>query len=851
VTAAEPTIHRPYLLFLPLIWAALRFGVRGAATAVFLVAAAAVSATATGHGPFVRTDPADSLFALHAFLAAAALASLLLGALTCELRDKAAMLRGLIDGTTDAVYVKDRLGRYMITNIACARVLGVKAEAPAGRDDSAVFPAGEALLLRDGDQEVVRTGQPLTFEDTLTIAGQARVYHTTKAPYCDRDGKVIGVIGISRDITDHKAEELAWAWLAAIVESSTDAVIGKTLDGVITSWNAAAAHQYGYSREEAIGQSIWLIVPPEKRDELSGFFDRIRRGERIESHETVRRRKDGTTIEVAVTPSPILDAAGVVVGVSAIGHDIDERKRLERVLRDSEERLRLAVEAAHLGVWSWDLEDDQLLWTPECKSMHGLGPDDEVTYERFLALIHPDDRDGSERAIQRALDGCSELRIEHRIVWPDGSLHWISGSGRALCTGVKGPCHMVGVSLDITAQKHADQERAALLRRERAARAEAQSATRAKDEFLAVLSHELRTPLHAILGWAEILRGPGADPRRMEKGLETITRNAKLQTQMIEDLLDISRIVAGKDRISNERVDLANVVAAAVESAKVAVRARSLRLDATIEPIERAVLGDPDRLQQIVSNLLANAVKFTSAGGDIHVWLQQRGSEAWLVVEDTGRGIAPELLPHIFERFRQGGSSTVRSHGGLGLGLAIVRHFVELHGGAVSAESDGEGRGARFTVRLPLSDDERRARAVGRATNGATPAAALRDVRVLVVDDDLDACELIELALRASGAKVSAVHSARAALEAMDSFRPQVLMSDIGMPEEDGYSLIRRVRVREATEGGRVPAIALTAFASQADREQALATGFDVHLTKPVSPGDLTRTVAKLVKQAA
>jgi CheY-like chemotaxis protein len=221
------------------------------------------------------------------------------------------------------------------------------------------------------------------------------------------------------------------------------------------------------------------------------------------------------------------------------------------------------------------------------------------------------------------------------------------------------------------------------------------------------------------------------------------------------------------------------------------------------------------------------------------------------VVEDTGRGIAPELLPHIFERFRQGGSSTVRSHGGLGLGLAIVRHFVELHGGAVSAESDGEGRGARFTVRLPLSDDERRARAVGRATNGATPAAALRDVRVLVVDDDLDACELIELALRASGAKVSAVHSARAALEAMDSFRPQVLMSDIGMPEEDGYSLIRRVRVREATEGGRVPAIALTAFASQADREQALATGFDVHLTKPVSPGDLTRTVAKLVKQAA
>jgi CheY-like chemotaxis protein/two-component sensor histidine kinase len=328
----------------------------------------------------------------------------------------------------------------------------------------------------------------------------------------------------------------------------------------------------------------------------------------------------------------------------------------------------------------------------------------------------------------------------------------------------------------------------------------------------------------------------------------------KLQTQLIEDLLDVSRIVAGKLRLVHERVDLANVVASAIESAKVAADAKSIRIDAVIEHVVGDVLGDPDRLQQVVSNLLVNAVKFTPSGGSIRVRLSREGTEARIIVEDTGRGISAELLPHVFDRFRQAESTTERAHGGLGLGLAIVRHLVELHGGTVNAESPGEGRGATMTVKLPVAAGEPQASAARRRKNapsGSIDPVVLEEMRVLVVDDDPDACELLEMALHESGADVHAVHSARAAIEAIASFRPHVLMSDIGMPDEDGYALIRQVRAREAAEGGHVPAVALSAFASQADREQALALGFEVHLAKPVSPGDLVRTVARLVGRGA
>jgi PAS domain S-box-containing protein len=858
---AETPILQPYVLFFPLLWAAFRYGTRGAATSMLVVAVAGVWGTYTGHGAFVRADRIESLHALQVFLASASLASLALGSVVSEreraqkdLRQNESLLRTIIDGTTDAIYLKDQLGRYVMVNAASARNLGVSAEAAIGKDDAALLPAAEANVLRKMDQEVMRTGQPRTTEESMTTAGTTHVYHTTKAPYRDHAGTVLGVIGISRDITERKSEEMARNRLAAIVDSSAEAVISKTLDGTITSWNAAAQRMYGYSPEEAIGQPISMLVPPERRDELAGFFDRILRGERIENHETVRCRKDGTRIDAALTMSMIHDSTGAGIGISTMVRDITERKRVEKALRESEERLRLAVEAANVGVWAWEPNNDLLVWTPLCRSMHGISQDEEVRYARLMARLHPDDRERSERAIRRSLEEHADYQIEHRVVWPDGSIHWISVLGRAFYDQAGEPERMLGVSIDITAQKRAEQEHAELLERERAARAEAQAATRAKDEFLAVLSHELRTPLQSMVGWTRLLKERHIDERMVQKGLDTIERNVNTQAQLIEDLLDVSRIVLGKLRLERKRVDLAKIVASALESAKVAADAKSIRVDATIDPVAGDVLGDPDRLQQVISNLLSNAVKFTPTRGRIGVRLEREGTTARIIVEDTGRGISPEFLPHVFDRFRQAESTTMRSQGGLGLGLAIVRHLVELHGGTVKAESLGENRGATFTVTLRLISGERRAVAAERRRtprDGSSAPVVLDGVRVLVVDDDRDTCELLETVLRGWGAYVRSVPSARAALDELASFSPHLLMSDIGMPEVDGYALIRNVRTRESAEGGHVPALALTAFASQADREQALASGFDAHIAKPASPGDLVTTVAGLVGRAA
>ena len=699
--AVQSRIFLPSALFGPLIWAALRFDTRGAATGTFVVAVAAVWGTSTGHGAFVRANPTDSLIALDFFLASASLASLVLGAIVCELkqshsklRESESVLRTLINGAIDAVFVKDRLGRYVVINSAGASALGMPAEAVIGKDDEALFPAAEAQRLQEMDNEVFRTGRPQTNEESVTIAGTARIYHVIKAPYRDHAGNVVGVIGICRDITERKAEELARAWLAAIVESSPDAVVGTSLDGTITSWNAAAERMFGSSREEAIGQPVSMLAPPGQRDELAGLFDRLRRGERIARHEATWCRQGGARIDVAAALSPIRDDTSAVIGLAAIVRDITEQKRVERALRQSEERQRLAVEAAELGMWCWDMKSEHLVWTSLCRSMHGIGLNEPASYARFLLALHPDDRERTERAVKCALEACAEYRIEYRVVFPKGIPRWIFVLGRCFHDDAGKPDRMLGVALDITAQKRVEQERGELLAREQAALVEAQAAARAKDDFLAVLSHELRSPLQSMLGWTQMLKTRVHDADAVRKGLVTIERNVRRQAQLIEDLLDVSRIVAGKFRLELKRVDLAEVVGAALQEVKSATDAKEIQLDATIAPVAGFVLGDAERLQQVVANLLTNAVKFTPIQGKIGVRLEREGTTARIMVEDTGRGISPAFLPHVFDRFRQAETGTTRRQGGLGLGLAIVRHIVEMHGGTVKAESPGDGRGA-------------------------------------------------------------------------------------------------------------------------------------------------------------
>ncbi|MFP5286518.1 MAG: ATP-binding protein, partial [Thermoanaerobaculia bacterium] len=386
---------------------------------------------------------------------------------------------------------------------------------------------------------------------------------------------------------------------------------------------------------------------------------------------------------------------------------------------------------------------------------------------------------------------------------------------------------------------------------------EAEAASRSKDEFLATLSHELRTPLNAILGWAQILELAPGDEDKRRRGLQAIHRNAKAQAQLIDDLLDLSRIVSGKMRLDVRTVDLAAVLEGAVEAVRPAAEARSIRLHRVLDPLAGPVAGDPDRLRQVVWNLLANAVKFTPKGGRVEVRLERVSSHVEIVVADSGVGIGPELLPHVFDRFRQGDSSASRVHGGLGLGLAIVRHLVELHGGTVEARSPGPEQGSTFVVSLPLSVarldmPERRAhpRAVEETAAACLedPALNLRGIRVLVVDDEPDARETLQEILEHCEAEVLAVGSAGEAMRGLDRFRPHVLLSDIGMPGEDGYALIRRVRELPPERGGRVPAAALTAFARGEDRRTALLAGYQMHVPKPVEINELATVVATLAR---
>jgi CheY-like chemotaxis protein/two-component sensor histidine kinase len=397
--------------------------------------------------------------------------------------------------------------------------------------------------------------------------------------------------------------------------------------------------------------------------------------------------------------------------------------------------------------------------------------------------------------------------------------------------------------------------------REQMARAEAEHANRLKDEFLATVSHELRTPLNAIIGWSHMLRQGRLDERTVTRAIETIERNAQSQAQLVEDILDVSRMITGKLRLNIAAVDVASVINAAIDCVQLAADSKDIQLEVTLDPSARRVNGDESRLQQVVWNLLSNAIKFTPQGGRVSVRLERTGSSAQIRVSDTGEGIQPNILPYIFDRFRQGDGTSTRRHGGLGLGLAIVRHLVELHGGTVHADSAGEGSGATFTVRLPLTPAPELAkkrrpeletlRADEEAGGRAASLPTLEGVRVLLVDDDPDTLQMLTAMLSAYKAEVHAASSAAEALEALQWHKPDVLVSDLAMPCEDGYTLISKVRALEAASGRHVPAVALTAYIRIEDRTRALSAGFNLFVPKPVEPHELLTAIANLAEHHA
>lgn len=476
--------------------------------------------------------------------------------------------------------------------------------------------------------------------------------------------------------------------------------------------------------------------------------------------------------------------------------------------------------------------------------------------------LHPDDRERVKDLWLAAIQSRAVYESDGRV-WHAPSQQWRYFMAKAAPLSypdgrAREWREWVGTYTDVHDVKLAEEEREGLLKSEHEARNQAETANRVKDEFLATISHELRTPLNAILGWAHMLVRGKLDEKNTAHGLEVIERNARAQSQIIADLLDVSRIITGKFRFEQAAVELVPIIEAAIETVRPAAEAKGVELRSAVDPAAGLISGDANRLQQVVWNLLTNAVKYTPRNGHIEVQLKRQDTSAVIVVQDSGEGINPEFLPYVFDRFRQADGTTTRQHGGLGLGLAIVRQLVESHGGTVRAASKGVGEGATFTVTLPLMALRNAELAVRsddgdghRQSEAEIPQSVnLSGVRVLVVDDEPDAREVLTLALTHSGAEVRVAATVGAALDILSEWKPDVLVSDIGMPTEDGYELIKKVRAGEAVSGGEIPALALTGYASPEDTARALEAGYQVHVAKPVSPSELVVTVASLAMKA-
>ena len=1060
----------------------------------------------------------------------------------------------------DAVIATDAQGRVTFMNEVAQDLTGWKLNEAEGKELPEVFRiVNEETreVIESPVAKVIREGGIVGLANhTILIARDGREIpiDDSGAPIRDGEGEIAGVVLVFRNIAERQQAEEVRRKLASIVESSEDAIISKTLEGIITSWNASAERLYGYSPAEAVGRPISMLVPPDRPNEVPDILERLKRGERVEQFETRRVTKNGELIDVSLTISPIKSGAGSIIAASTIARNITDRKRAEDALRAGEERYRAFVQNSSEAIWRFELdepvsidlsEDEQLDlyyqhgYLAECNdamaAMYGFSRAAEIVGARLGDLVMRDDeqnvaylrefirsgyrlteaeshevdregkplyflnnlvgilegrkllrawgtqRDITERHLAETALRESESRfrrvVESNIIGVsfatldgeitdanDAYLQMLGRTREELRAGVvrwdlmtppeyrhlderaieeikqTGACTpfekehlrpdgtrvpvLIGSArldemsrecvcfiVDLTEQKRAAErtahlqaitvalsealtpaqaasavlthgltavgahagsvalltdhggelelldavgfppemiekwqrfavtqkaplaeatrtgetvlieslqgvesryphlsnlheindsqalaaiplivegrvigamgltfreiqrfdegdrafmlaiarqcaqaiERARLYQAERRMRAEAEEANRTKDEFLATLSHELRTPLTAMLGWTRMLRMKELDEATSAHALETVERNAKVQAQLIEDLLDVSRIITGKLRLDVRPIELMPVIEAAMDAVRPAADAKGIELQIQLDPLAGPVSGDPSRLQQVVWNLLANAVKFTGRGGQVEVRLERVRSHVEFTVRDNGQGISTDFLPYVFDRFRQADGSTTRLHGGLGLGLAIVRHLVELHGGTVKAESAGVGQGATFKVQLPLAQlrhadfglqiDEK---ADDKSAIRNPQSAILAGLRVLVVDDEQDARVLIQTVLERQGAEVFTARSTREALDAFETFKPDVLVSDIGMPDEDGYDLIRHVRSRSHTQGGGIPAAAVSAYVGEDNRRRALAAGFQLHVAKPLDPEELIAVVHSL-----
>jgi PAS domain S-box-containing protein len=812
--------------------------------------------------------------------------------------EAAARLDALLHSTQDAILTTDLDGVITSWSSAAERAYGSPAAQNVGQPLGDLLAAEKRRDISD-ILRLVSAGETVRDFDSVgqLRSGPRRNVVLTASPI-RVDAAVRGAMWIVRDLGGRERADRAARRLAAIVESSDDAIVSKDLNGIVMSWNRAAEQMFGYTAQEMIGESIRRIIPADRQNEEDQVLDHVRRGLRVEHFETIRQRKDGSPVAISLTVSPIANDAGIVIGASKIARDISTRVAIEeertRLLALSQTTAAITERLNVVGsVVASELDRGRIVQAVTDEATGGIGADfgaffyntlDPETGDSYLlytlsgadkeAFRHFPHPRATELfaptfrgdGVVRIADVVKDERYGKNAPYygtPPGHLpvrSYLAVPVKARSGEVLGGLFFAHAQPGRFTEQH---ERfvvgvaawASIALENARLYVGVQEASQLKDEFLATLSHELRTPLNAILGYSRMIHSGIVSAEKAGRAVEVIERNATSLTQIVEDVLDVSRIVSGKMRLNIQRVDLPDVVRNAVEGAIPAADAKGVRIDLALEPLPAPISGDPERLQQVIWNLMSNAVKFTPQGGRVQVQLRHSDSHVEVVVTDTGIGIPKEFLPFIFDRFRQADAGTTREHGGLGLGLGIARQLVEMHGGTIHVASAGPGKGATFRVDLPLNaHPERHSDRAAHAPSGPPPGRMqipdLREVRILAVDDDHDALTMVREILESTGAKVSVAHSAGEALDTLQIVKPDVLVADLGMPHMDGFELISRVRGNADRSVSNVPAAALTAYARSEDRAKALRSGFQLHLSKPIDPAELMAAIAALAKRS-
>ncbi|MBD1848134.1 PAS domain S-box protein [Cyanobacteria bacterium FACHB-63] len=769
-------------------------------------------------------------------------------------------LEVVCNNATLALFIMDEHQECVYMNPAAEKLTGYRLSETQGRalhdvihhtrPDGRPYPLCECPI----DQAFPQNNQEQGEEVFVHRDGHFYPVAYTASPIREGD-RAIGTIIEVRDITQDKLaeqarqesakREQALRRAAESAQQRAETVLASISDGVFVldpSWcytyaNEQLCQMARKSREELLGHNNWDLFPEAVDTDVYVQFHRA-------MHDQVQVQFEylylpwSRWFEYRVYPSD--------QGITVFAADITERKQAREALRESERRFRRLVESNIFGVAFSDFSGGihygndyffNLLGYTREEMEAGLLRWTDITPPEFLPL------DAQATAELRA-EGIA-TPFEKEYIRKDGTRVPILIGLVLLDQAYNQPQEVIAFFLDLTERKQAEAEREYLLTREQAARAAAERANRVKDEFLAIVSHELRSPLNPILGWSKLLLTQTLDSTKTTQALSTIARNAKLQAELIEDLLDVSRILRGKLSLNVSPVDLTSTIQAALETVRLSAEAKSIQIHTQLASEVGLVSGDATRLQQVVWNLLSNAIKFTPSGGRVEIRLERQGNTARMIVTDTGKGIHPDFLSHVFDHFRQEDGATTRKFGGLGLGLAIVHHLVELHGGTIEAASPGEGQGATFTVRLPLMPNSSHRT---QESTQSTLDSDLTGIQILVVDDDADTREFVAFLLEQAGARIVTAASAGEALATLTRCQPDALLSDIGMPEMNGYTLLRQVRTLSPDQGGQIPAIALTAYAGEIDYQQAMAAGFQRHLTKPIEPERLVRAIAELLR---